>query len=105
MLNNKSLNELNQMLDLKVSELLNKLTNENMKLWLQKEWLESKNKVMEYVDHHAPLEDKLFEKRLSRYMNYFSVLEKETDESKKVEYIFNYLTEVPAQLYNYVSNK
>lgn len=105
MLNNRSLNELNQMLDLKVLELLNKLSNENMKLWLQKEWVENKNEVMKYVDQHASLEDELFKKRLSRYMNYFSVLEKETDESKKVEYVFNYLTEIPAQLYNYVLNK
>ena len=105
MLNNKSLNTLDQLLNKKVLELLSMLSNENMKSWLQNNWMESKNELMVYVDTHMSLEDKVFEKRLVRYMNYFTVLEKETDENKRVEYVFNYLTEVPVQLYNYVLNK
>ena len=105
MLNNKTLNKLDQVLNTKVLELSDKLPNENMKLWLQNNWMENKNELMVYVDTHMPLNDEVFEKRLTRYMNYFTVLEKETDENKRVEYVFNYLTEVPAQLYNYVSNK
>ncbi len=105
MLNNKSLNKLDQVLNMKALELINNLPNENMKLWLQNNWMENKNEVMAYVDEHMPSDDKVFEKRLTRYVNYFSVLEKEIDKSKRVEYVFNYLTEVPAQLYNYVSNK
>ena len=101
MLNNKSLNKLNQILDTKVLE----FSNEELKLWLQNNWMKHKDKLMVYVDKHAPLNDVVFEKRLTRYMNYFSVLEKETNEEKRNEYIFNYLTEIPVQLYNYVSNK
>ena len=104
MLNNKSLNKLDQVLNAKVLELLDKLPNENMKLWLQNNWMESKNEVMTYVDEHMLSNDEVFEKRLTRYVNYFSVLEKETDKNKRVEYVFNYLTEVPAQLLSYVSN-
>lgn len=105
MLNNKSLNKLDQVLNTKVLELLDKLPNENMKLWLQNNWMENKNEVMTYVDEYMLSNDEVFEKRLTRYVNYFSVLEKETDENKRVEYVFNYLTEVPASLLNYVSNK
>ena len=105
MLNNKSLNKLDQVLNTKVLELLDKLPNENMKLWLQNNWMENKNEVMSYVDEHISSNDEVFEKRLTRYVNYFSVLEKETNENKRVEYIFNYLTEVPACLLNYVLNK
>lgn len=76
-----------------------------MRLWLQNNWMENKNEVMTYVDEHMSSDDEVFEKRLTRYVNYFSVLEKETDEKKRVEYVFNYLTEIPAQLLNYVSNK
>lgn len=101
MLNNKSLNKLNQILDTKVLE----FSNEELKLWLQNSWMKRKDELMVYVDEHAPLNDDVFEKRLTRYMNYFSVLEKETNEEKRIEYIFNYLTEIPVQLYNYVSNK
>ena len=105
MLNNKTLNKLDQVLNTKVLELADKLPNENMKLWLQNNWMENKNEVMVYVDKHMSSNDETFEKRLTRYVKYFSVLEKETDDNKRLEYVFNYLTEVPAQLLNYVSNK
>ena len=105
MLNNKSLNNLDQVLNTKVVELSDKLPSENMRLWLQNNWMENKNEVMTYVDEHMSSNDEVFEKRLTRYVNYFSVLEKETDEIKRVEYVFNYLTEILAQLLNYVSIK
>ena len=58
MLNNKSLNKLNQMLDRKVSE----FSNEELKLWLQNNWMKHKDELMVYVDEHAPLNDVVFEK-------------------------------------------
>ena len=105
MLKHKSLNNLNQVLNTKALELSDKLPSENMRLWLQNNWMENKNEVMTYVDEHMSSNDEVFEKRLTKYVNYFSVLEKETDEKKRVEYVFNYLTGILAQLLNYVSNK